>query len=85
MIQVYLKCLHLKVFFGATNHQNEVHITTLLLISQFKGTQRVIPLYNPFSDYINQTQKDSIATNQSARSSDHTFMLITITITVRAL
>ena len=57
----------------------------LLQSYQFKGTQRLIALYNPFTDYSNHFQNISSVTNQSNGSTDNTFMLNTRTTGVPVL
>ena len=64
---------------GVTSHQFQVHNTATLPFSQFIRTQRNLPRYNTFTDYINQIQNNRIVTNQSNRSNDQTFMLNTKT------
>ena len=58
-----------------TDDNFQFQTTAALPISQFKRTQRGLPLYNPFTDYVNQIQNSSTVTNQSIRSIDKTFMM----------
>ena len=70
---------------GVTSHQFQTGNTAISLFSQPNRTQRSIPMYNSYSDYIYRTQNNQIVTNQSHRSNDQTFLVNTITTTVLTL
>ena len=70
---------------GVTSHQFHFQNTANLPFSQFRRTQRNIPIYNPFADFINQIQNNQAVAYQPIRSNDQTFMLNTKTTTVPTL
>ena len=62
-------------------YQNAAKVSFLHIIR----TNRWLPMYNLFIDYINLIQFNPIVTNQPSRPSDQTFMLNTITTSAPAL
>ena len=68
-----------------TGRQFQFQNTAMSLFSQFTRTYKGDLLYNPFTDFFNQLQNNSYATNQSSRSNDITFLLKTITTTIFTL
>ena len=66
-------------------HQPDFQITATLPFLELTEFQRVISLYDAFTDCVNEFRKISTVTNQTNRSNDHTFMLKTTTNTVPAL
>ena len=70
------------ISFEATRHQFFIQNTVTLPFSLFNKTRGNIPMYNPFTDYMNQIQNNPTVTNQLNRPNDQKFTLNTITTTV---
>ena len=64
---------------GVTSHQLHIQNAGSLSFSQFNRTMWNLPIYNPFTDYINQIQSHLTVTIGPNRSDDQRFMLNTKT------
>ena len=71
--------------FDAHNHHFYFQNTAGLSFLQSNGTQRAIPPYCPFTDYLNHFQDNSTVSNQLFRFYDHSFMTNPITTTILSL
>ena len=58
---------------------------SVLPFSQFKRTKRIITMWNPFTEYRNQIEKNQTVKNQLNRSNDHALMPNTINATIPTL
>ena len=67
---------------GVALHQFQVQDSATIPFFQFNRNQRIIPVYNPCTDFIKQIQNSQTVTSQPLRSNDQTFILNTITKTV---
>ena len=67
---------------GVTSHQFHVRNPAILSFFQFNRTQRNMPLRNPLTDYINQSQNYQVVINKSIRLNDQTFKMKIKTTTV---
>ena len=79
------KSLHLRIVLWCNFSSIQIENSATIPLSQFTKTQRNIILYNSFTDYIKQIQKNQTKTTEPNRSNDQTFMLDTIATTVPTL
>ena len=68
-------------FTGVTSHHIQFQTPATLPFSKFNRTQRSVPMYIPFTDYVTKLRNQTV-TNQLNRINDQTSMLNTIRATV---